>query len=92
MDYFAVFYTYADDAQRLDQIRPEHRAFLAGLEQLVASGPLPGTEPARALLIFRANSADELSGLLDSDPFRAAGLIAHREVLPWQPVLGVFAS
>lgn len=92
MAYFAVHYTYSSDTDELDRIRPEHRAFLGSLEQLVASGPYVGTQPGRALLLFRADSAEDVEQLLDGDPFRKAGLVADREVFPWNPVIGVFAS
>ncbi|MDT0164435.1 YciI family protein [Actinotalea sp. AC32] len=51
MTSFAVRYTYADRPERLDAVRPEHRAFLRSLLEagtLLASGPLvgPSTEQA----------------------------------------------
>lgn len=92
MDYFAVTYVYRDRKDDLDRIRPEHRAFLAGLDQMVASGPLPETSPSRALLILRGESATEIERALDADPFTTAGLIAERRVEKWLPVIGVFAG
>lgn len=92
MAYFAVFYTYSTDTERLDAVRPEHRAFLGSLENLVASGPLVGTDPGRALLIFRADDAATVETLLDGDPFAEAGLVEEREVQEWNPVIGVFAQ
>ncbi|RRD45636.1 YciI family protein [Tessaracoccus sp. OH4464_COT-324] len=92
MSYFAVHYTYSTDQARLDEVRPQHRAFLGQQPNLVASGPLLGTSPGRALLVFRAQSADDLAAQLDQDPFRVAGLIVEREILGWHPVLGVFAD
>ncbi|NLE97809.1 MAG: hypothetical protein GX596_07445, partial [Propionibacterium sp.] len=55
MAYFAVFYTYSTDTESLDQLRPKHREYLGSLDELVASGPLVGTDPGRALLLFRAD-------------------------------------
>lgn len=91
MDYYAVTYVYRDRKDDLDRVRPEHRAFLGALPQMVASGPLPGTSPSRALLILRGESPAEIEQALDADPFRVADLIAERRVEKWLPVIGVFA-
>lgn len=92
MNYFAVLYTYATDKAKLDELRPEHRRYLSSLEENVGAGPLLGTGPGRALLIFRADSLDAVTQLLDADPFYAAGLIANREVFSWNPATGSLAQ
>lgn len=92
MAYFAVHYTYSDDTAELDRIRPEHRAFLGSLPELVASGPFVDNIPGRALLLVKAESPQAVETLLDQDPFRVAGLIVEREVNAWNPVIGVFAE
>lgn len=91
MTFYAVTYTYADDAAALDRVRPEHRAFLAGLAEqgtLFASGPLVDSSPAQALLVFSVGSADEVAALLDDDPFAHHRLVARRDVVEWNPVIG----
>jgi uncharacterized protein YciI len=45
-----------------------------------------------ALLIFRSESAEELAGLLDNDPFDIAGCIGSRTIQSWNPVFGPFSS
>jgi uncharacterized protein YciI len=45
-----------------------------------------------ALLIFVADSANELSELLDNDPFDIAGFIGSRSIQQWNPVFGPFSS
>lgn len=94
MAYFAVHYRYTDDAAELDRVRPQHRAFLASLTSgpLLASGPLIDSDPASALLILRADSADAVATALDRDPFWEAGLIEERRVQEWNPLIGVFAD
>lgn len=94
MAHFAVQYTYSDDAAELDRIRPQHRAFLAMLTEgpLLASGPFVAAEQPSALLILRAESAEEVAATLDEDPFWAAGLIAERDIREWNPLIGVFAG
>lgn len=94
MAFYAVRYSYSDDP-RLDEIRPEHRAFLGGLVDqgvLLASGPYVDVKPASALLVFRAGSADEVRSLLEDDPFQQHGLVAGIDVTGWNPVIGVFAD
>ena len=75
---YAVTYRYVDDAARLDEVRPEHRAFLreqyeAG--RLLLSGPLADGDP----------------GALADDPFRREGLIAEATMRTWNVVIGEFA-
>ncbi|MCT1460169.1 YciI family protein [Aestuariimicrobium sp. p3-SID1156] len=91
MSFFAVTYTYSDDVDARDRLRPEHRAHLASLAdsgELYASGPCPGTTPASALLIFRVDSAEKVEELLDADPFQKNGIVAQRSIVEWDPVIG----
>ncbi|MCX5415735.1 YciI family protein [Streptomyces sp. NBC_00059] len=89
---FAVTYTYAEDsAGARDQHRPEHKNFLEGhfdAGRLRVSGPLGADGAPGALLVFEAESADELAGLLDQDPFHREGLIALRTIRAWQIFFG----
>ncbi|RYV50888.1 YciI family protein [Pengzhenrongella frigida] len=92
MTTFAVQYTYDDRADRRDEVRPAHRAFLAGLYgtgALLASGPLADDDGAPgALLIVAATSDQEAAELLDADPFAHDGLIAARVIRGWVQVYG----
>ena len=90
MPVFAVRYTYSDRADRRDEVRPEHRAFLATLHgnALLASGPFDDDGAPGALLILTAESADDVAAVLDADPFARAGLITEREIRPWTQVYG----
>jgi uncharacterized protein YciI len=93
MPVFAVRYVYSATSDQLNEIRPIHREWLAGLlgkGQLLASGPM--VDNPEALLIFVSGSAIELSALLDNDPFDIAGFIGSRSVQQWNPVLGPFSS
>lgn len=82
-------YFFSDDTEVIDQIRPTHRQWLAELLErgvLLASGPFvdfPG-----ALLIFKSDSIEELSHLLDQDPYEIAGLLTERTITQWNPVFG----
>lgn len=88
---FALTYVYADDAARMDEVRPAHRAFLRELHEagtLVASGPFADAGPAAALILLRGESADALLTALEADPFFTEGLIAERSIRPWNVVIG----
>ncbi|SER79916.1 hypothetical protein SAMN05443377_11151 [Propionibacterium cyclohexanicum] len=94
MPFFVVHYTY-DPAKDADLVRPRHRAYLAKLFDsglLRASGPLPGTDPAQALLIFRTADLASAIELSDSDPMVTEGIVSDRQVNAWDPVIGVFAK
>ena len=93
MPVFAVTYIYAATEDALNEIRPLHRQWLAGLletGQLLASGPM--FDNPEALLIFSFDSASELAKLLDDDPFDIAGFIGSRSIQQWNPVFGPFSS
>lgn len=89
MPNFAVTYHYVDDSNLINEIRPIHRTWLSQQFEagnLLASGPMVN-RPA-ALLIWSANSIEELNQLLDNDPFEIAGAITERTIEEWNTVLG----
>jgi len=93
MPVFAVTYLYAATPEQLNEIRPIHRQWLSGLlesGQLLASGPM--IDNPEALLIFNSESATQLAGLLDNDPFDIAGFIGSRSIQQWNPVFGPFST
>ncbi len=86
-------YFYSADDAALAEIRPIHREWLKGLYEagtLLASGPM--VDNPGALLIFKAESVEALSSLLDNDPFDIAGFIGERVVTQWNPVFGPWVS
>lgn len=90
-----VTYTYLNAPEVLDEVRPEHRAFLGGLADqgiVVASGPWADQEPAGALLLLRTNSASAALDALADDPFQREGLVVDVTVREWNPVIGVLAN
>lgn len=91
---YAVRYTYDERADVRDVVRPEHRAYLAGLAdagQLHGSGPWVGGEPG-ALLVLEAPDEAALGVLLERDPFQREGLVTVTDVREWDVVLGPWAS
>ncbi|OZB49146.1 MAG: hypothetical protein B7X40_05765 [Cellulomonas sp. 14-74-6] len=90
MTTYAVRYTYDERADVRDQVRPEHRAWLAGQADrgaLLGSGPFADGEPG-ALLVFRAADAEALAQLLAQDPFAREGLVRTTDVRAWDVILG----
>jgi uncharacterized protein YciI len=93
MSVFAVTYHYSASAEELAGLRPAHREFTAELFErgvLLTSGPF--IDYAGALLLVKAESVEEVSALLDNDPFDVAGFIGERVILQWNPLNGPFAS
>ena len=89
MTYFAVTYEYTDNPELRDLHRPEHVRFLSGLHEegrLLVSGPVDAG--ARALLVLRGESAEQLAGILDGDPLHREGLISRRAIAPWNVFFG----
>ena len=89
MPIFAVTYKYLDDPELINQIRPAHRGWLGELleqDVLLVSGPL--VHRAASLLVFRAETANQLSALLDQDPLEIAGVITERTIEEWNTVFG----
>lgn len=91
MSVFAVTYHYSASPEALAELRPTHREFTGALYDqgvLLTSGPF--IDYAGALLLVVAESADEVSAILDNDPFDIAGFIGERVILQWNPVNGPF--
>lgn len=95
MKYFAVHYTYANEAKEIVELRPEHREFLGGLKDkgiLVASGPYTDGHGS-ALIIIRLEepaSIDDATELMNQDPFHIQKALAGRTIREWNPVLNIF--
>ena len=93
MAVFAVTYLYSAEPDDLNLVRPSHRAWLTerlAEGSLLASGPM--VDNPTALLIWRADSVQELAHLLDQDPFDIAGYIGERTITEWNPVFGPWSE
>ena len=93
MSTFAVTYSFSAEPDEVNQIRPSHREWLADRlseGSLLASGPM--VDRPAALLIFKAESIEQLNALLDQDPYEIAGVIGERTIEAWNPVFGPFSS
>lgn len=93
MSIYAVNYHYSASPEALAEVRPIHREWLAAKlasGDLLASGPL--VDNPGALLIFKSDSLETLSALLDNDPFDIAGFIGERVITEWNPVFGPWSN
>ncbi|WP_460744186.1 YciI family protein [Mariniluteicoccus endophyticus] len=95
MPTYAVHYTYIDDADRRQEVRPAHREFLGRLAEdgicLVAGAYAPAEEPG-GLLVFRHESKEGLAELLKGDPFQVESVVTDMRILEWGPAVGPYAS
>jgi hypothetical protein len=84
---------YTDDAEKIGQVRPTHRAYL---KTLVDSGKLhesgPFTDDSGALIIYNAESESEAQELLAHDPFTTEGVIVEATVKEWKIVLSTVGT
>ena len=92
MPIYIVTFEHPDEAGWRQQLLP-HIAWLrerVADGSVLASGPLPGTEPRSALLVVRAPDLDAADALIAGDPFATAGLIENMTKREWDPIFGAF--
>jgi uncharacterized protein YciI len=84
---YAVIITFGDYTLR-DATRPDHRVYLRALfdaGKLVESGPF--VDDTGALLIYEADSEDEVRALLANDPYaKSGGVIAETTIKEWNRI------
>ena len=84
---FVAIIEYANP-ERIANVRPRHRTYLAGLHaegRVVASGPFE--DDSGALIVYEAESRTDAEALILADPFYAAGVFASWTVRPWRQVI-----
>ena len=72
------------DLSEFDETRPRHREYLSGLlaqNKLFLAGGF--TDRTGGIIIFEADSADEVGAMLQADPFTAAGVFGPRQIRPY---------
>lgn len=88
---FAAVIEYSQDKEKVEAVRPSHRAYLTSLmekNQLVAAGPFE--DGYGALIIYEADSEEGVEALMKADPFHAAGIFIRWTVRPWKMVFANF--
>jgi len=90
MPYFALRYNLVDNfVERRQPYRAEHLALLDQAKRdgrLLLAGPFKPADTA--LLVFRADSADEVERLVARDPYVTNGLVTSWQVREWTVVIG----
>jgi uncharacterized protein len=89
MALFALEWCFPPDREKRLAVRPEHRAFLEQLGvqgRLVAAGPW--ADDTGALILLTADSRDEVTELLATDPYVTEGVGGELRVREWKPFLG----
>jgi uncharacterized protein len=79
---------YIDDLDRVAELRPSHRMYMAQLEsegKLWAAGPFEnGTG---ALFIYEAVDQHTAEEIVRADPYFTGGAFATSELVAWSPAL-----
>jgi len=86
MKYAAVF-TYPADISAIQRTRPSHRAYLTSLKdqgKLFVAGPFD--DDSGALIVYEAETVEEVRDLITADPFHEAGVFASFVLRPWKQV------
>ena len=94
MSIFAVTYSYGGPTETLNEHRPAHRAYLGGLAQqgkIMGSGPFTDQGAAGALLVFSAESAEEVRAILAEDPLVIQGVVTGHSVREWSINTGTWS-
>ena len=92
MALFTVQITYTQDTDRINEVRPSHRAYLTTLLEagkLQQSGPF--VDGTGALLIYDVADLAELQEVVAADPYTRNGIIAASETHEWNVVFSRFA-
>lgn len=85
---FAAIAQYTSDAAAIAKARPAHREYLTGLieqRKLVISGPF--ADDRGGLLVYEAESAEQVEALIAADPFAQQGVFVSWEIRPWNVVM-----
>ena len=88
MSHWVLEYRYVDPDARA-RVRPDHLAYMAGLHdrgRVVMGGPVG--DGSGALVVLRADSAEEVRAIIADDPYTAAGVAADHVVRPWTAAIG----
>ncbi|HEU5472995.1 MAG TPA: muconolactone Delta-isomerase family protein [Actinophytocola sp.] len=90
---FTVETRYTADRDRLQAVRPRHRAYLDDLAaqgKVLAGGPFVDGESGFA--VYRVADIDELNLLLAGDPYTTEEVSDGRVVREWTITLGPWAA
>jgi len=84
---YAAICKYTPDTSIIAKARPSHREYLTKLQEkgkLVISGPF--SDDKGGLLVYEADSAEQVETMVREDPFAIHGVFASWEIRPWNVV------
>jgi uncharacterized protein YciI len=84
---WAAVIEYIPEPAKVAEIRPAHRAYLTELQQankLVCGGPF--LDDFGALIVYEAESQDEVEAMIQADPFFTGGVFVRWQLHPWKTV------
>ncbi len=79
---------YIDDLNRVAELRPTHRQYMALLDsknKLWAAGPFANGKGA--LFVYEARDLSAAEEILHEDPYFTGGVLAKSELVAWNPAL-----
>jgi uncharacterized protein YciI len=84
---YAAICKYTPDSSIIAKTRPSHREYLTELQardKLVISGPF--SDDKGGLLVYEADSVEEVDKMVREDPFAIHGVFLSWEIRPWTVV------
>lgn len=85
---YAAIIEYTSDSAKTAAVRPAHRDYLKGLQQsgnFLVGGPFAGD--TGALIVYEAETPEQVEGFLREDPFHKQGVFASWTIRPWKIVM-----
>ena len=84
---YAAICQYTPDSSIIAKARPSHREYLTELQsrdKLMISGPF--SDDKGGLLVYEADSVEEVDKMVREDPFAIHGVFVSWEIRPWTVV------
>ena len=84
---FAVIVDYDAADPKAPVVRPAHREYLTQQRtngKLMISGPF--TEGGGALIVYEADTKEQVADLMAADPFVKEGVFKSWVIRPWNPI------
>ena len=85
---FAAIIEYTTDTAKIAATRPAHREYLKTLldsGRLAISGPF--ADDRGGILVYEADSAEQVENMLRDDPFTKAGVFEKWQIREWRVVM-----
>lgn len=90
---FAALIEYSEDKNKITEVRPEHRVYLASLREsgkLVIAGPF--RDGSGGFIVYDVAAEADVEALIRNDPFFQRGVFVKWSIYPWTPVMSNHAK